>query len=469
MAIVYSTIAILLFLINYSLSQIESIENLLEEINTYNNLLISYKNQNQKSCVYKESDINCNECLPYTHFRFRNSTCSNCQSIFQNCLNCFTSGCEVCKEGYALYTNLNSNNIPQCAMKNESYNCELSQDYPARFNNLVSVCVLLNNIPVKIGTYNGFTIGLVVVICICVSGSLIYFFCRNRQRFKEEQKIYQHDFCSLCGKVNIEEYLKEKVKNNTPNINNIYYSEGATSNRNNLNQNNSGLISNFNSNNNLSNEKEADVRLNCGGFLCLSCEKNQIELFKTGNYCSCLTCGHTVIWYIIVEEDEKEENNNQVLNNNINNAIINDTSNLNDNLRMQNVDANNDISNIKPIKHEVVKDKTLRDYEDINSSVIVIEDNKFENEIKTENKIIENNFCKTNNHDVFNNVIKEEKQKEMCVICIKENPDAVIPCQFKPMHKLHRICLAEFYKSNEFKNDKLMQCPICRGNIPFEN
>ena len=52
---------------------------------------------------------------------------------------------------------------------------------------------------------------------------------------------------------------------------------------------------------------------------------------------------------------------------------------------------------------------------------------------------------------------------EICAVCMKLKPDAVIPCHYRPKHKLHRHCLAMYYKKNE--GDKEMNCPICRGEI----
>lgn len=50
----------------------------------------------------------------------------------------------------------------------------------------------------------------------------------------------------------------------------------------------------------------------------------------------------------------------------------------------------------------------------------------------------------------------KSKSTDKCPICLGENPDAVIPCESKPLHKIHKYCLAELLNKNS------VLCPLCK-------
>lgn len=88
--------------------------------------------------------------------------------------------------------------------------------------------------------------------------------------------------------------------------------------------------------------------------------------------------------------------------------------------------------------------------------------NNLEN-INTHSNLNQNQYCTNNNNNNININKVKKKEKETCVVCFRRNPDAVIPCDNKPKHKLHKRCLADFYFSNN--NSSKFNCPICRSEL----
>ena len=149
---------------------------------------------------------------------------------------------------------------------------------------------------------------------------------------------------------------------------------------------------------------------NCLGYLCKKCYCIVSNTCNSGNYIKCRFCFVMVICFIDrIKKTEKEYK-----------KIIKDV----------NVVVNNDSS--------------------VNSSV-------------NSNSYIpvrRNNYFTNINNEVNgnNNSINSNSNSNPCSICLKENPNAVIPCQNKPYHKLHKYCLVEYIT-------KYSRCCLCKTSL----
>ena len=170
---------------------------------------------------------------------------------------------------------------------------------------------------------------------------------------------------------------------------------------------------------------------NCKGFLCLPCYIETIQNCKTGNYFRCQYCNKFVICFI---DHEKKTENVYKYNIDSLNIVINEESKKNQ-------------EDIDVINKEAVDNK---ESERINDVIIFGNTNA----VESTGRNIQIQEINQNNLS-----IKSNKANEDCGICLGEKPDAIIPCDNRPFHRLHKYCLSE-YINNDYK-----QCPLCKTNL----
>lgn len=176
---------------------------------------------------------------------------------------------------------------------------------------------------------------------------------------------------------------------------------------------------------NCSEDKVLDIKkfkTNCGGFLCETCYTNSQANLIYGNYFKCIDCGNFIICFFNKERKTivgySKENGYSEEN------PLDCTSNQDSHI-------------------SITKQKATFSNIELNAMSNLSDNNKV--------KIIEMTNGKENVR--INNFTFEE---DKCVICLKVKPNLIIPCESKPMHRIHTLCFIEYLQATS--NSK---CPIC--------
>lgn len=457
---------IVLIIFNINATKSEIINEYNDELTNYYKTIYEYKQENQINCKFNNNDPSCETCLPYTHFKkYNTSSCMSCKLLYPDCEYCFVNGCEICAKGYKLFFDMFRN--PLCQLDNDDTKCFGNVNWISRFNITNNSCLTtkFSDKEDSDKSTSWFSILMIIIAFIISSIILGYIFCIKKRNLIISPSSFvnvSHNFCSMCGKHPKKERPIQE-NNVITNVNNnaileglIVENENSDNNYISENNNNNNLnleVNNNTNRNRIINDSERnmvnnDYKLNCDGFLCEECEIEAELNLKSGNYPKCKFCKLTIIWYI--NEDNFTDSKNSE------NSIK-----VNDNIKTNNVFSEENKSEVKQSNDIVKISKISREYEK-NDKEKEVNNNTEENNNDTDKKE------KISDEKVINGNIKlDEKMDsanlEICAVCMKLKPDAVIPCHYRPKHKLHRHCLAMYYKKNE--GDKEMNCPICRGEI----
>ena len=394
-------------------------------------------NNNKYNCVYNINDPLCERCIPYTHFK-SSAMCYNCSNHIQFCKYCsYDKGCEECYNTHKLYSTSIDLYI-SCIEKRVK--CSSTKKILTRFNEKIEICYEdiedLNNDDSSISYENNYLIILVIVIVgsllttiviICFITCILKKYFNKNTKKRKNKAVYNlnHNKCSICGKCK-NELLKSNVSLNEEN------------------------------------------KLNCDGILCNLCIDIAKENCLKGEYVNCVECKKLVIWFVSKDKEEISINDNVC-----NNKNIIESSNVN-NIYINQLNSNTiALKNSDLIKKEInnncidISKNNNTAVNNINNSNLTSKRKSILSNNKTTNvdkEIVYN--CNINKYS--NNHMSLDDNDNNCVVCFKKNPNAVIPCKYKPLHKLHDKCLADFYHSyyNKCKNNaKLFLCPICRSDL----
>ena len=159
---------------------------------------------------------------------------------------------------------------------------------------------------------------------------------------------------------------------------------------------------------------------NCGAYVCNNCSEDFESKYKEGNYFRCDDCNQIIIGY-------KED--------------LNDAEMCSESIDK----ANKSMINIEDNKKDDPYNK---------NEIIVIEGDIKNSPTNPENKV---HAIKKDEED--KSIKDYNNDHELCCICRRADPKAIIPCHSKPHHLVHFNCLNDLFNAN------IKNCPICKTEL----
>ena len=432
--------------------------------------LLSIYNVSIKNCLIYNSQNNvCSKCNKEYFLTDNNYYCLKCDQYIESCIECSSNKlCSSCNYDYILINILNQNSSINLASDSDNY--ELKNNLKLYVQSIIENTHNTDNESIE-------------TMCMHCTTAIEKNLCK---------KDCSNNLCKPCSnKVLKDNKINYTCKNYSSKSNIvIYYSViGGTL----------FLIYGFypNKKRTMARIKSAFVNIhllkccnckssnilnfkeyvtNCKGYLCKDCYFKTKDNCNTGVYFKCCYCYLYVICFVdfinkkeklYKEEPNVEKDCIDKITVNSKNIIINNTP-IETKLNIKtDININNDKIN------DVVVYNNSNIIKENNNNISEVYNTTNRKELLSESKIknkklIECNIESSDKNCLNNNIKKENYKvsnknsslvKDSCSICLEEDPDAVIPCKYKPRHKMHKYCLSNYLSSN------YNSCPLCKTNF----